>query len=132
MTTITIDQESGRQKRQSIDIDNMRERLKTTNNILSFPSPSIATIEKNLFYLLRNSKQINFDAQYSMKPEYLSYDEYGTYALWQLILYVNNIFSKEDFVNLSMVIIPSFSSIVSMAQDNYTEKNPDNFSEVDW
>ena len=32
-----------------------------------------------------------------MKPDYLSYDEYGTVQLAQLLMYVNGVSSLEDF-----------------------------------
>ncbi len=131
MASITIDKESGRLARQSVDIDNMRERFKTSNGLYTFPSPSLSTIDKNIFYLLRNSKEVEFDSKYIMKPEYLSYDEYGTPSLWQLLMYVNNIFSKEEF-NLSTVVIPSFTSIVTITQDNYPKKKSSDLEEVEW
>jgi hypothetical protein len=128
---ITIDVESGRLSRQSVDIDNMRERFKTSNDIYTFPSPSLYTIEKNIFYLLRNSKEVDFDSKYLMKPEYLSYDEYGTSSLWQLLMYVNSVFCKEEF-NLSTVLIPSFTSIITITQDNYSMKNSSDLERVEW
>jgi len=127
----TIDREASRMAKQAIDIDNMRERVKTTNSIYTFPSPSIYTIEKNLFYLLRFAKEEEFDSQYSMRPEYLSIDEYGTPALWELLMYVNNVFSKEEFI-LEKVVIPSFTSIVTICQDNFIKKKPSDLNEVNW
>lgn len=129
--SITIDIESGRLSRQSIDIDNFRERFKTSNDIFSFPSPSLGVIEKNLFFLLKNSKEIELNPKYKMKPEYLSQEEYGTPALWQLLMYVNGVFSKEDF-NLSIVAVPSFTSIVTATQDNFSKKGSDDLGEVEW
>jgi len=127
----TIDREASRMAKQAIDIDNMRERFKTTNGVYTFPSPSIYTIEKNLFYLLRFAKEEKFDAQYSMRPEYLSIDEYGTPALWELLMSVNNVFNKEEFI-LDNVVIPSFSSIVTICQDNFIKKKPSDLNEVNW
>lgn len=127
----TIDKEAARMAKQSIDIDNMRERFRTSNNVYTFPSPSIDVIDKNIFFLLRYAKKEDFDSQYSMKPEFLSIDEYGTPALWELLMYVNNVFSKEDFV-LDKVLIPSFSSIVTICQDNYTKKDPTLLEGVNW
>lgn len=129
--SITIDQESGRLSRQSVDIDNMRERFKTSNGYYTFPSPSLNTIDKNIFYLLRNSKEIEFDSKYIMKPEYLSFDEYGTPSMWLLLMYVNNVFCKEEF-NLSSVIIPSFTSIVTITSDNYPKKKSPDLEGVEW
>lgn len=127
----TIDREALRASKQSINIDNMRERFKTENNIYTFPSPSIETLEKNLFFLLRYADQREFESKYSMKPEYLSIDEYNTPALWQLLMYVNNVFCKEEFI-LETVIVPTFNSIVTMCQDNFPKKDPNDLGEVSW
>ena len=127
----TIDREALRASKQSINIDNMRERFKTENNIYTFPSPSIETLEKNLFFLLRYADQREFESKYSMKPEYLSIDEYNTPALWQLLMYVNNVFCKEEFI-LETVIVPTFNSIVTMCQDNFPKKDPSDLGEVSW
>jgi len=127
----TIDREAYRMAKQAIDIDNMRERFKTSNDIYTFPSPNMETIDKNLYFLLRYAEEKEFDSKYSMKPEYLSIDEYGTSALWELLMYVNNVFCKEDFI-LDTVIIPSFSSVVTMCQDNFPKKTSSELEEVNW
>ena len=66
----TIDKESKQRRLLPIDADHMSPRYKTENGYFSFPSPSLWTLEKNLFYLLRNSKQIIFDRRYKMRPDY--------------------------------------------------------------
>jgi hypothetical protein len=118
--SVTIDSESKRYSIQSIDFDNFRERLRTENNIYIFPNPNIYTLEKNLFYLLKYSTEKELDTKYFMKPEYLSEDEYGNPSLWLLLMYVNNVFSKEDFT-MGTVVVPSFESIVTICKDNFTK-----------
>lgn len=129
--SVTIDMESGRLSRQAMDIDNMRDRFATSNGIYTFPSPSFETLEKNLFFLLSNSVEVKFDSKYTMKPEYLSQDEYGTPTMWQLLMYVNSVFCKEEFI-LSNVIIPSFTSIITICQDNFPKRKSSELEEVDW
>jgi len=128
---ITIDQEAIQFKNLAIDINRMSDRFKTANGYFSFPSPTLWTIEKNLFYLLRNSVKKDFEQKYVMKPSYLSFDEYETVCLSQLLMFVNNVTCIENF-NLSTVIIPSFDAIVEICQDNFAEKESDNLTEVTW
>ena len=128
---ITIDKESKMRSRISIDIDNFADRYKTFNNYFSFTSPNLSVIEKHLFYLLRNSKEILFDQKYKWRPDYLSYDEYGTVALKELLMYINGVQCIEEF-DLSNVVIPDFSAIVNICRDKYSKKESDDLEEVDW
>lgn len=127
----TIDQETRQIIRSPFDISNMSRMYKTTNGIFIFQSPSLDTIENNLYFLLRNSKEIDFDKQYRFHPDYLSFDEYGTVILDQLLMYVNNIFSPEDF-DLSKVIVPALEAIVTMLQDNFPDRDQDELTSIDW
>ena len=128
---ITIDKESKQRARLAIDIDNMCERYKTANGVFTFPSPSLWTIEKNRFYLLRNSIQEKFNPKYKMKPDYLSFDKYRTVVLADLLMDINGVFSAEDF-DLVNVIIPSFTSIVEVCKDKFSEQEVEDLSEVTW
>ncbi len=127
----TIDQEALRFARSPFSIERMADRYKTDNNLFSFPSPTFATIEKYLYFLLRNSTVKVMDAKYRWKPDYLSYDEYGTVVLWELLMYVNQVFAVEDF-NLKEVVIPSLQSIVEMNQANFPKKEVDELTSVNW
>lgn len=128
---ITIDVESKFLKRMPTDIDNMSDRYKTENNIFTFTSPALWTIEKNLFFLLRNSKKKSFDQKYKMRPDYLSFDEYGSISLTNLLMYVNSVFSIEDF-DLEEVIIPSKKSIVEICSDNFPKRDIEDLNSVLW
>ncbi len=127
----TIDQEALRFARSPFSIERMADRYKTDNNLFSFPSPTFATIEKYLYFLLRNSTVKIMDAKYRWKPDYLSYDEYGTVVLWELLMYVNQVFAVEDF-NLKEVVIHSLQSIVEMNQANFHKKEVDELTSVNW
>lgn len=129
--SIKIDQESRQRARLAIDINYMSERYKTSNGLFTFPSPNFWTIEKNLFYLLRNSVQKNFERQYVMKPSYLSFDEYNTIALSNLLMYVNRVQCIENF-DLDVVIIPTFQSILDICKDKFPKTKVENLSEVNW
>jgi len=55
---ITIDSEARARTRMSFDLDYMAERYRTENSIMTFTSPSLWTIEKHLFYLLKHSIEV--------------------------------------------------------------------------
>lgn len=128
---IFIDEETRRFLRSPMDIERWGVRFKTANNLYSFPDPNLEVIERNLFYLLRNSTEEVFKSQYKYRPDYLSYDKYGTPILWQLLMYVNSVFSLEDF-NLDLVIIPSLNSIIFSLQDLFPEKDVSELETVTW
>jgi hypothetical protein len=128
---LTIDKEASRFAKSPYSIEKMADRYKTDNDLFSFPSPTLTTIEKYLFFLLRNSKVKVMDAKYRWKPDYLSYDEYGTVILWELLMYVNQVFAVEDF-NLKEVVIPSLPAITEMCQANYPKKDVDDLTSVNW
>lgn len=127
----TIDKEAERFARSPFSIEKMADRYKTNNNLFSFPSPTLATIEKYLFFLLRNSTIKILDAKYRYKPDYLSHAEYGTVVLWQLLMYVNQVYTPEDF-DLKEVVIPSLQAIIEMNQSNFRQKDVDELTSVDW
>ena len=128
---LTIDIESKQRRRNPTDIDNMAERYKTDSTYYTFTSPDLWTIEKNLFYLLRFSTQKQFDSKYKMRPDYLSYDEYGTAQMAQLLMYVNGVSCLENF-SLVTVVVPSYSAIVEITKDKFQKKTADNLTSIDW
>ena len=128
---ITIDVLSKLNNRSLANIDNMTDRYRTENGIYTFPNPSMWVIEKNLYHLLENSVYKEFEKKYKMRPNYLSYDEYGSTIYDKLLMYVNSIQSVEDF-DLDVVIIPSYDAIVEMVKDRETPKHISELSSVDW
>ena len=128
---ITIDDEAKRQLRSPLDIERFGKRFKTSNGYFSFPDPNLETVDKNLFYLLRNSEEVKFEGKYKYRPDYLSYDYYGTTILADLIMYVNGVFSKEDF-DLDTIVIPSIQAITFVLPDTYTIPDADDLEEIDW
>ena len=128
---LTIDQEVKKRIRHPLDLDNMADRYKTANGHFSFTSPSMWVIEKHLFYLLRNSVEKEFETKYKMRPDYLSYDEYGTIILEPLLMFVNNVLCVEDF-DLVKVIVPTLQSIVDISRDKFPKKEPNELFEVNW
>ena len=66
--SITINNESRLRMRMPFDIDFMANRYQTKNGIYTFTSPSLWTIEKNLFYLLKHSIEVDLEPKYVRKP----------------------------------------------------------------
>jgi len=132
-----IDEESRYRKRLRTDLDKFRYTYQTqevdqesgTNVTINFVSPSMFVYDHFRFFLLKNSVLKNFDTKHSFRPDYLSYDEYGTTTLWTLILYLNNIPNIEEFYNINKLYIPTMDSIYRVADDIITAK-PKNITPV--
>jgi hypothetical protein len=128
---LTIDQEVRQFIRSPFDISKMSDTYKTSNGIYTFQSPSLKTIDQNFYYLLRNAREVEFEKKYKYKPDYLSYDQYGTVILDQLLMYVNGIFSPEDF-DLVTVVIPTKEAIVDILPDDFPEKEVEDMTAISW
>ena len=130
---ITIDVESRKRKRLPSNFDRMAARYKTSTEYYTFTSPDLWTLEKNLYFLLRNSRQKKFESKYIMRPDYLSFDEYKTVTLAFLLMYVNGIVCVEDF-NLTDVAVPTLSAINKVCQDTSPDldKDVDNLTSINW
>ena len=128
---ITIDQESRQRAQLAIDINFSGNRYRTVNKLFTFSAPTLETFDQHLYFLLKNSEEKEFERQYLMRPDYLSFDEYGTVALAQMLMYVNTVPSIELF-DLQTVIIPSFSAVVEMLKDKFPIQDPNKLTEVNW
>jgi hypothetical protein len=129
---VLIDDEAKQFARSPFDIGKMGNRYKTDNQLFSFPSPTLATIEKNLFFLLRNSTLATFEPKYRFRPDYLSFDQYGTVILWELLMFVNGVAAVEDFDDLGKVVIPSLQSVIELNRDNFPSVPTSQLTEVNW
>ncbi len=132
MPTITIDNESNNFRRMPIDFARMGERFKTDNELYTFPDPNLKTLDENLYFLLRNATELEFKPRYNFKPEYLSFDVYGTPALAPVLLYVNNIGSVEEFFNLPKIVIPSLDAITTVLSDIFPVEDISELQSIDW
>jgi hypothetical protein len=117
----TLDAETNSNISLTTDIDNLRAQYKTENGLFIFPSFEVWAVEKNLFYLLQRSKQIPMTPKLKYRPDYVSYQEYGTVALWPLILFVNGAYSIEEFV-MPTILVPDFAAILEVARDRFLPK----------
>ena len=130
--SILIDNETIQYLKSTIDWERFGDRFKTENDYFSFPDPTLETIDKNLFYLLRNSTEVEWEAKYKYRPDYVSFDYYGTPQLDNFIMYVNGVRLLEEFSDLKTIVIPSFESIIVSLQDNFPTKDPDELQAVNW
>jgi hypothetical protein len=127
----TIDVEAKLNARLPVNIDFMSQKYICQSAPYIVNSPSLWVLEKNLFYLLRYSREEAFKPKYKMKPSYLSQDEYGTVILDYLLMYVNNVSCIEEF-DLTTVIIPEYYAIVEICKDRYKNDNINDFKSLRW
>lgn len=107
------------------DLDNLRLRYKETlmteegipDLEVIYPSPEIYALDKNFFTLLYNSQKVSFKPRWQQRPDYVSYDYYGTTIYWPVILYINRKDSIEDFQNIDYIYVPSEDYIYRLASD---------------
>jgi len=126
-----ITTESRENIRLPVDLDHFAVRYVTENNLYTFTSPSLWTLEKHLYYLLRNSEQKEFEPKYKMRPDYMSFDEYGTVILAPVLMYVNGVFCIEYF-DLSEVVVPSFQSITEILKDKFPREQVTDLPTAHW
>jgi hypothetical protein len=114
-----IDVEAKRDSRIKSDLDNFRNRYvdKNSTTVVIYPGFQITTVYKHFYYLLSQSKRVDFTHKWNMRPDYTSFDHYGTTVYWWLILYINSVDCIEDFYNLESIYIPSLKSILSLVSD---------------
>lgn len=123
----SIKTEAIRNSKLATDIDNFRNvyvDVDKINNVeVKFPSFDILTFERNFFSLLNSSEEVAFRSRWYMRPDYTSFDYYNTTIYWPLILFVNNVFCREEFVDFETILVPSFQSIFQLFSDRQVDKN---------
>lgn len=104
----------------SSDIDAFRNNYSITEQQtdgsivhINLVSPSITLFDKYRFYILQNCSYERLQLKYKYRPDYLSYDKYGTTNWWNLILYANDVPTIEEF-DLENVLIPNLECIGKM------------------
>jgi len=83
---------------------------------MAFDSQKISVFQDYYPYLKVNSDYKPLDAKYKYKPDYLSYDEYGTYKFWELILFMNDCYVSEDF-DMQYVYVPKYEAIYELMKN---------------
>lgn len=80
---------------------------------VSFVSPFLNVLEKYRYYLYANSVTKTLNKKYFYRPDYVSYDEYGSTNHWALILFINDIASIDEFTPDS-ILVPRLSAIEAL------------------
>jgi hypothetical protein len=126
-STILIDDEARNLSQQANDIDNFRKIYSTSETstdeeiLIQFVAPKIQAFEDYRFCLLQNSNLQPLSPGRYYRPDYVSYDNYGTPNLWALILFINNIPTIEDFITEN-ILIPT-KKIISTISLDILERN---------
>ena len=117
-----IDDEARILSKYSEDLDNFRRfySLKETASneeiLVQFVAPKIIAFEDYRFSLMQNSDTKPLSPSRYYRPDYVSYDEYGTPNLWALLLFINEIPTIEDFI-VENILVPTKASIVQISTD---------------
>lgn len=122
----SIKTEAQRNAKLTTDLDNFRNRYidkdPNSNIEVIYPAFDITTFERNFFMLLQKSERVKFQSRWIMRPDYVSFDKYGTTVYWPLILYMNRIPNIEEFDNFEYILVPPFASIFDLFKDRELEK----------
>jgi hypothetical protein len=104
------------------DIDRYRGRYKTYEEQLdgkrisiSFVTPSLTIYDRFRFYILQHSTKKHLTLKNKYRPDYVSYEEYGTTNWWTLILYINDIPCIEEF-DKDDILVPSLDCIIKLTE----------------
>lgn len=124
----SIRDEAVRNANLSINLDNLRMKYYDYDSVneesVSFPSPLIYAFEQNLFRIFSTCTRVSWNTKWTQRPDYVSYEYFGTPVFWNLILLVNQAKSIEDFLNFEEILVPSYSVILQLAREkvpNYIE-----------
>jgi hypothetical protein len=126
-----IQDETKNYLQDELNIFNYKNKIVLTDldlNKFSIEEFFISELSKYSLYLERNIRYIDYDNKYKFKPEYVSVDVYGTPIYYYLILYVNNLKSKRDFIKDSFMndkIKYRNASALEEIKNNITKKEPD-------
>lgn len=104
---------------KSIEIDLDREMSVT------YPSYEIFSFEKNLYIMIAKSSVVKFKPEWIMRPDYVSFEYYNNTIYWPVILFVNNVFSIEDFINLEEILVPPMEVIIDLIRDKPPNQKPE-------
>jgi len=102
----------------STDIRNFTHRYKISD--LEFSSLALIGMQDFYSFLKANSEIVSMNKRYYMRPDYVSYDFYGTTNLYFLLLYVNDCMSAMDFV-IPQFYVPNNTAVIYIVSKQLTE-----------
>lgn len=120
--TQKISEEASILSRQSSNVDNYRllysikeEDPDGETFLVKFVAPKLLAFENYRFYLLKNSVIKPLQPNFYYRPDYLSFEEYGTINWWALLLYINDVPTLEDFT-IENILVPTGASLLEMSR----------------
>lgn len=112
--------------RQSIDVDNFRNFYDDYDPFsklyVKFPSFDIISFERNFYIMAAKSRQVDFINRWIMRPDYVSYDFYRTTVLWPMILYINGVFTIEEFKGFKTILVPPMDAVLDLVKNRNVDK----------
>lgn len=111
------------------DVDHYRHKYRDiekqtdgTSVSIGFVSPVFITWEEYRYVLLQHSQKIHLKHEWKYRPDYVSYEYYGTTNWWQLILWINNVNAIEYF-NHDEIIVPDIDSVNAIQNEVYSHNS---------
>ena len=94
------------------DISNFKRRYTTKvgNTTITFDSPGFDLLVRHIQLLKMRSQRVQMSSRYYMRPDYVSYDYYGTTNLAFLIMYVNNCSCALEFTK-DVILVPELEIV---------------------
>jgi len=89
------------------DISNFKRKYitKLGDTTIVFDSPAFDLLVRYIQFLKSKSKKVQMTSRYYMRPDYVSYDYYGTTNLAFLIMYINNCSCALEFTK-DVILVP--------------------------
>jgi len=121
---MNIKQEAKRNSMLSVDIDNFKTKYRESEDDLDvvFPSFDIGVFDDNFFILLTKPKSVKFEARWVQRPGTVSKEFYNTEIFWPLILYINQVYSMEDFKGFDEILILPYESVLELVKSKKTSE----------
>jgi hypothetical protein len=115
---VKIDDEARKNVKIRTDCDNFRSRYMEQQDgvTVKFIAPLFTILEKNRFYLLKNSVKKILPSKFYRRPDYMSKKEYGTTTLWYVLMYINDIPCIEEF-NRHEILVPNYMTVLELVRD---------------
>jgi hypothetical protein len=122
MAVKTINREANALSKLFSDLDRYRrlyslkeKHIDETINV-QFVSPRIQAFEDFRFTLLKESVIKPLSPKNYYRPDYVSFEEYGTTNFWSLLLFINDVPTIEDF-DIEEIIVPTTLVLSRMSLD---------------
>ena len=94
------------------DVSNFKRKYvtKLKDAVVVFDSPAFDLLVRYIQLLKSRSQRIEMTSRYYMRPDYVSYDYYGTTNLAFLIMYINNCTCALEFTK-DVILVPDLDIV---------------------